>query len=119
MPVGPAKAQDGSGTAGNGTVLITSAVPPAFNMAAVSFTYAGQTIRLTMSNPGTVNLVIGYCGITGPFTCSRYYLPNPIHPNETAWADMVFTPPGAGNYQGNISIPNSAETTVIPLYGHA
>ena len=39
MPIGPAKSQSSGGSGGNGTVIITTSVPPAFNMAAMSFTY--------------------------------------------------------------------------------
>ncbi len=118
MPVGPAKSQSsGDGDGSGGTVIITSAVPPALNMSSLNFTYPGQVIRLTATNVGTVPLEYRSAGYDGPFNCWNYWVTQWIQPGQTIWADMVFIPPNRGTFSGTLWISNGAETTRIPMTG--
>ncbi|MEI6412938.1 MAG: Calx-beta domain-containing protein, partial [Pseudomonadota bacterium] len=131
-PVGPAKSQGGGGDGGGdgggggGTVIITTAVPPALSAAALIFgdgqgifIQDGSQQTLTLSNPGTVNLDIQAPQVQGEgFLVSRN-CPASLTPNASCAEQVRFQPGRLGPFSATLLIPNSAETTRVPLSARA
>ncbi|CAK0781215.1 hypothetical protein CCP4SC76_7770004 [Gammaproteobacteria bacterium] len=123
-PVAPAKSL--SSDNGGGTVIIPTSVPP--ELSASSLTFGdGQGIfiqdtsqqTLNLSNPNTVNLDIQKLQVTGEGFSVTDTCPGSLAPNASCTAQIRFQPGRLGPFSATLSIPNSAETTRVPLSARA
>lgn len=92
--------------------------------ASVSFSnvVVGQTNTqtLTLSNPGSANLIISQATVTGVgYSLSGLTLPLTLAPNQSAQFTVGFAPSAAGSVTGSISIVSNAPNSpaVVSLSG--
>jgi hypothetical protein len=72
----------------------------------------GQTKRVTASNSGTIPMNIVHAELLGDgFSCANHSLPNPLAPNQQAFADIHFNAPHFGTFPGSLVVYAKCSTT--------